>query len=45
MFWNNPKRAFTLLDKISAITVEDLSIFSSSVLKEENKVGVSIIPG
>jgi zinc protease len=45
MFWNNPKRAFTLLDKVSAVTIEDLSIFSSSVLKEENKVGVSIIPG
>ena len=45
MFWNNPKRAFTLLDKVSAVTIEDVSKFSSSVLKEENKVGVSIIPG
>jgi len=45
MFWDDPKRAFTILDKYKALEMDEIRGVYETIIKDKEAISVNVVPG
>jgi hypothetical protein len=45
MFWDDPKRAFTILDKYKALDMDEIRGVYETIIKDKEAISVNVVPG